>query len=82
MLLAFVRPWLTAIPLLTGGYFLVRWMGSLGPLGDLGAVLVLGPVLLLLTIVIARLTDSEFRPYFDRAFAKLVLVLRRKRLTS
>lgn len=57
----FVRPWLVSGPLFGAGYFLVTWLETQGPWGEVVAIAVLGPALVIAALALGWVTDADFR---------------------
>ena len=63
----FARPWLIGLPVFVPGYLLVQWLAGWGRTGDIVAVVVAGPIMLIIALLVTRLVDPEFRSITDRA---------------
>ena len=61
----FARPLLVTLPVFVVGYAIVDFLNGWETIGDLLAVVVLGPVLMVLAFLAVRLVDSEFRSLLD-----------------
>ena len=62
----FLRPWLVSGPLFGAGYLVVGWLERWGAAGDVVAVAVVGPTLLLLALAVSWFTDADFRSVAGR----------------
>ncbi len=67
-LMIFVRPWLLAGPIFVGGYFASQWLGGYGLWGDIASLAVVGPLSLVLSLWVARISDPEVRELSNTVF--------------
>jgi O-antigen/teichoic acid export membrane protein len=67
VLMVFIKPWLISAPAFALAWLGVRWLAGFGKLGDLGSLVVLGPVAALVSIGASRWFDAEMRSLSDRA---------------
>lgn len=69
--MVFIKPWLIATPVFLAAYLGVQWLAGFGKVGDLVALLTLGPLSALVAICISRFFDNEMRVLSDRVIAMM-----------
>jgi PST family polysaccharide transporter len=75
----FIRPWVVCVPLFGGFYMLTQWLSSVGRLGDIASLFVVGPIATLLAIWIMRFLHADIRNTIDGFVVGALAKIRRKR---
>jgi len=77
----FIRPWVVCVPLFGGFYMLTQWLSSVGRLGDIASLFVVGPIATLLAIWIMRFLHADIRNTIDGFVVGALAKIRRKQST-
>lgn len=62
----FFRPWLVGAPAFVPGYMVIQWLHDHGMPGNVFAIAIVAPLLLLVALFVSWLTDRDIRAIADR----------------